>query len=56
MRFLLNYVRQIFCKHDWLVEEKYCTNSSDFGDSKSGIKVYMRCKKCCYHKRHWKFI
>jgi hypothetical protein len=56
MRFLFNYFRQAFCKHDWLVDEKIAEITSDFGDEKKGIKVYMRCKKCGYHTSHWKFL
>lgn len=53
MAWLVNYIRQCFCKHDFLVEEGYV--SSD-GWSKSGNRIYMRCKKCGYHQKHWKFL
>lgn len=51
MRAIINYIRQVFCKHDFVVEEQY----TDF-EVKSGTRVYMRCKKCGYHTSHWKFI
>ena len=53
MRFFIHYIRQCFCKHDFLIEEGRV--SSD-GFSKQGIKVYMRCRKCGYHTKHWKFV
>lgn len=51
MRHLINYLTQLFCKHEFDVEEKYVT--SEFKD---GTKIYMRCKKCGYHQSHWKFL
>ena len=51
MRTLVNYIRQMFCKHEWHIEEKFCN-----GQTRIDYKVYMRCKKCAYHKKHWKFL
>lgn len=51
MRTIVNYFRQAFCKHDWLIEE-----SKVEAYTRTGVKVYMRCKKCGYHQNHWKFI
>ena len=51
MRFIVNYIRQVFCKHDWLIEEKFTDSNL-----KRGTKVYMRCKKCGYHQKHWKYV
>lgn len=42
MSWLINYIRQIFCKHDWHIEEKR-VNDSDF-EGGGVTKVYMRCK------------
>jgi hypothetical protein len=57
MRHLVNYFRQVFCKHDWHIEEEYVKeNSFTSLNEKAGVKVYMRCKKCGYHKNHWKFF
>ena len=54
MRYLINYIREAFCKHDWLVEEtKNCTVETPVRD-KTGTKVYMRCRRCGYHQKHWK--
>ena len=49
MKWIINYFRECFCVHDWLVEEIYTRTYST-----KGTKVYMRCKKCGYNKRHWK--
>lgn len=57
MRTLINYLRQIFCNHEWIVEEipKYIVKG-EFGETiRLGPKIYMRCKKCGYHKSHWKY-
>lgn len=51
MRTIVNYFRQVFCKHDWLIEEGRVDSYM-----RIGAKVYMRCKKCGYHQSHWKFI
>ena len=55
MRTLIEYIRQIFCKHDYLIEEKIVEYEDSFGGYKKGYKVYMRCKKCGYHHSHWKY-
>jgi hypothetical protein len=54
MRWLINYLRQVFCKHEWIISEGYV--ESPDGWTKSGHKVYMRCTKCGYHQKHWKFL
>lgn len=48
MRWLINYIRQCFCKHDWecLERAKVC---DDIGDL-IGEKWMWRCKKCGYFK------
>ena len=52
MRWIINYIKELFfCKHDFLVEEEHVTEAH-----REGTKVYMRCKKCGYHKKHWKYI
>lgn len=51
MRTIVNYIRQIFCKHDFEIEEGYVDATW-----KRGEKVYLRCEKCAYHTKHWKFL
>lgn len=55
MRSIINYLRSLFCKHDFTYEEKHCTVTSDLGSSKAGLKVSRTCKKCGWHKSYWKF-
>jgi len=56
MRWIVNYFRQVFCKHEWYTEEKEVIISNPFLGSKSNNRrVYMRCTKCGYHKKHWKY-
>lgn len=44
MRWLINYLRSCFCKHDW---EKIFDNpiTNNKGEQINWVKVY-RCKKC----------
>ncbi len=50
----INYIRSCFCKHDWYTEDIYYHKDDGWGGWRKGKKVYMRCKKCGYHTRHWK--
>ena len=56
MKWLINYLRQTFCKHDFEYEDHHVTVNDSFLGTKQGIKVYMRCKKCGYHSNHWKHL
>jgi C4-type Zn-finger protein len=56
MRWLINYLRECFCKHDFHVDEKKVNQYDGNIIEKSGIKVYLLCKKCGYHKNHWKYL
>ena len=53
MRTLINYIRQCFCKHDLIREE-----GIGIVDRKNEIvnrRVYVRCRKCSYHREFWKY-
>ena len=52
MRTIVNYIRQIFCKHDFEIEDTFVT--TDYG--RQGKKRYLYCKKCGYHTKHWKHV
>jgi hypothetical protein len=56
MRRLAEYLKQCFCTHDWNVEEGESKQTDAYGGCKEGMKVYMRCHRCGYHKSHWKFL
>lgn len=51
MRWIINYIRSCFCKHDWEM-----IHNSFVHDCWSGYhcKTY-RCKKCGYSKRYKSF-
>lgn len=52
MRWLINYIRSCFCKHDWellLVETVYETEINKLPIGKQWI---YRCKKCGYVKKY----
>lgn len=51
MRTIINYIRQIFCKHDFEIEDTFVIG----GEGKRGTKRYLYCKKCGYHSNHWKY-
>ena len=56
MRWLVNYIRSVLCKHDWEREEAICSKRF-FIDSPEqiGVRVSATCKKCGWHKSYWKF-
>ena len=48
MRWLINYIRSCFCKHEWeLIFDVFVK-----GDMKSFSCKTYRCKKCGYSKRY----
>ncbi len=55
MRWLINYIRQCFCKHELEFEECHAEFSNDMGAKRSGVKIAMLCTKCGYLKTKWKF-
>lgn len=57
MRWLINYIRQCFCKHEFEKEEIEVLpkNISLRNIALYNIKVSMTCKKCGYHYRYYKF-
>lgn len=52
MRFIINYIRSCFCKHDWelIADAKIYSDDNDKYPH-SSIKIY-RCKKCGYSKKY----
>ena len=51
MRWLINYIRSCFCKHDWELIFNSTITDQNTGQPYNQIKVY-RCKKCGYEKRY----
>ncbi len=56
MRWLINYLRECFCKHDFEITQQKQMRAWVKGWQKTDdIKVFYICKKCGYHKSWWKF-
>lgn len=53
MRWLVWYVRSLFCKHDWDIEEQVCDKDLYY---KNRIRVSVTCNKCGWHRSYWKFL
>lgn len=53
MRFIINYIRQSFCKHDF--EKEDVATYSCFNDNRPyKIVTHMICNKCGYHTKYKK--
>lgn len=55
MRYLINYLRSCFCKHEFSYEEMYYRDRDGFGGWTKEARVSATCKKCGYHKSYWKY-
>jgi len=59
MRWLINYIRSCFCKHEFVTEEANYTKDyyDDWGKkfTSKNVKVSMICNKCAYHKKFNKY-
>ena len=56
MIWLMNYFRQVFCKHEYTYDETEVTVTTSGYGKKQGLKISMLCKKCGYHRNTWKYI
>lgn len=53
VRFIINYLRQCFCKHDWeLIFDLECDEIKQRKISNKYYKKIYRCKKCGYSKKY----
>lgn len=54
MRWLINYIRSCFCKHEWELLSEAIAWDSDRPNNKYpiGEKWTYRCKKCGYFQVH----
>lgn len=52
MRWLINYIRSCFCKHEWelLKEYKVWDGDNPYAKYPKGTQWVYRCKKCGWHK------
>jgi RNase P subunit RPR2 len=55
MRALVNYLRQVFCAHDWLKEEDMYTMRYEGKVIDRNTRVSLTCNKCGYHRKYMKF-
>lgn len=46
MRYLVNYIRSLFCKHDWELLRKIDVYESEHSKMPHSHRVIYRCKKC----------
>lgn len=51
MRWLIEYIRSLFCLHEYKYDEDFVK-----GVCKDGTRVSVTCTKCGYHKSYWKFM
>lgn len=49
------YMRRVFCRHIWKVEESQVVVEDKGKVVERTTVVYMRCDLCGYHQRHKKF-
>lgn len=56
MRTIINYIRSMFCKHQFNYEETYITlHEYDGSLIRRGYKISRTCTKCGWHKSYWKY-
>ena len=55
MRTIVQYIRSLFCKHEFVFSEKFKEVSIAGEPEISGTRISMLCKKCGYHKSFWKY-
>lgn len=55
LRYLINYLRECFCKHQFEYEEKIYSYDN-FLSNGVLTKISATCKKCGYHKAYNKFV
>lgn len=58
MRSLVNYLRQVFCAHEWEREERemHCTTPRVLmNGGEQNVRVSTTCTRCGYRRSYWKF-
>ena len=51
MRFIINYIRSCFCKHDWEFLTKVNAYDEFSGNMPASVKRVYRCRKCGFVQR-----
>jgi RNase P subunit RPR2 len=55
IRWLVNYVRQCLCKHEWEQEQSRAVSKGWLGNTYDSVRVSLTCTKCGWHRRYWKY-
>lgn len=55
MRWLANYLRQVFCRHEFHVIYGEGESVRASGATKQGPMIAKTCRKCGYHTSGWLF-
>lgn len=55
MRWLVWYLRSLFCKHDWKFDEQRTVVKFLGEVTKNSVKVSATCKICGWHRAYWKY-
>lgn len=54
MRWLINYIRQCFCNHEFEKEEIKVFYYGNDSNRPSYRDIHLECNKCGYHKKYKK--
>lgn len=58
MRWLMWYIRSIFCNHNWNYDERDYVKVEKYDDGEKftqrGLKVSATCNTCGWHRNYWK--
>jgi RNase P subunit RPR2 len=56
MRYIIWYLRSVFCSHSWRHEELRFKIRNEYNEIVvDGPKVSATCDKCGWHRTYWKF-
>lgn len=55
MRYLIWYIRSLFCKHDWKHEECKWNTKDIYRCTNNGYTVSATCKLCGWHRSYEKY-
>jgi len=55
MRYLIWYIRSLFCKHEWKHEECIWKTKNTYGYTNEGRTVSATCKICGWHRSYEKY-
>lgn len=57
MRWIVWYLRSVFCAHEWRDEERWVDATDQYTRMRrEGVKVSATCRKCGWHRAYWKHL